>query len=329
MSNGTGRKRTLGIATEATYGVQASSPTFVLPILDTPRVEIMQNKEDNIASLGSTYNANQVVNTNRQSNVSVPVKVDEDQLPIFFKQKFTITSTTASGETAVYQHTLAYNSNNNGTSYTLFLEDGDRTSQVITGVRFSDLNLTAESGFLKLDLSGIGKYPTTWTGTNTVVQPKDFVGRNVALQFAEYTASLSTISALSAVLNHTFALSGDDLNFALGSQDLTSLFTTEDTFTNEIKMLFSDFTYRDLFEGNDRVKWTITAQDTGRYVTGSVASTNPYIQFSYPVGYIKNWVEEGGASDILTQTLTLMPVDEIGVSTAPLQIVVKNAISSY
>lgn len=329
MSNAPGRKRTLGIAVEGTYGTPASAPTFVVPVLDVPKFEVVQNKVRNTASFGNTYQTNDMTATTRLVNFAMPIKVDEDQLPIFFKQKFTITSALVTGESSVYQHTLAYNSNN-GNSYTLFLQDSDRTSQKISGVKFSAINLKADNKeYISLDITGMGQYPTTWTGTNTLVQPKEFVGRHATFNYGSYGVSKTAFSALTAVLNHTFNLSAEDTNFALGSQDMVTLINTEDDFQSIIEALMPDLTVRDDYQANTAKMWDLTITDTARNITGSVANTKPYIQFAYPVGFIESWKESGGLADILKQELTLTPVNRVGVSTAPLQIVVKNAIASY
>jgi len=331
MGNSIGRKRTLGIAVEGTYGTPASSATFVLPVLDVPRFELVQNKVRNTASMGSSYQTNNLMNTTSMVKFSMPVKVDEDQLPVFFKQKFTFASTTISGETTCYQHILTYSNTNYGTSYTLFFEDSDRTGSIISGVKFGKLNLVCDpKEYLKLEIEGVGKSPTTWTGTNTVTAPNEFVGKHATFNYGTYGGAKSAFSTLKATFSHNFNLSGDDTNFALGSAEMVNVATGEDDFSGAITALMPDFTtIRTDYSTNVLEQFDVTITDTSRSITGSVATTRPYIQFSYPAGYVEGWAEAGGAGDVLKQELTLTPIDKIGVATCPLTITVKNHVATY
>lgn len=320
----------MGISLEATYGTPVASPTFVLALQDTPKVEVVQNKVRNISALGSSYQANALTNTVKMANVNLNLKINEDILPLLFAQKFDIVSTTVSGETAVYNHVLSYNSGNVGKSYTLWLEDDDRTGQQIAGVKFSNINLISEpNGEIRAELTGLGKYPTTWTASHVVSAMNEFTGRSATFSYGTYTASEAAYPVLSATLNHTFGLSGDESNFVLGSADVAQIFTTEDEFVCEISALMPDLNDRDDYANNVKKKWSLNITDAGRFVAGSVTNINPSIKFSYPVGYVESWTEEGGLSDVLKQTLSLLPVDEPGVADAPLKITVVNATASY
>jgi hypothetical protein len=328
MANGIGRKRTMGIAKETTYGTIVGSPTFTLPLLDTPRVEIVQNKEENIAALGSTYAVNALMNTNRMVNFSMNIKIDEDHLPLFLLQRYTIDSDAHSGETVVYDHVATY-APGATTSYTLFLDDDDRTSIKMAGCKFESMNFSIEQGYIRVEVSGKGIFSDTWVGSNTVAQPKEFVGRHAVFGIGADGAGTTNTSIIKAMMNHSFTLSGDDFNFELGNQNMTALEVQEDRYELEVTKRFTNFTFRDYYTNNTKLEWDMLITDTARNVTGSVASTKPSILAEYPVGYMSAWAEEGGLGDSLTETFTLLAVDEVGVATAPAQFTITNAIASY
>ena len=330
MSNGIGRKRTMGIAGQASYSVPAVSPTFTLSLLDTPKITPVQNKVLNNAAMGSTYAENAAKKTTRQSTIGISFKVDENSLPLVLSQKFTIETVTAPGETEVYIHTLTYNSTNLGTAFTLFLQDSDRTSQTSEGVMFGNANLTIDQGFVRCDMEGIGKSPETWTNTNTIVAPNEFVGRNAAFSYGDYGSSTASNTILMANLNHNFPLSGDDTNFNLGDEDLGQLYTLEDSFEVVVSALFSSLTgFRSDYVDDTAKQAIFTLIDTDRYVSGSVANTRPKIVFNYPYAKVTGWEEQGGLGDVLKQQATLKPLDYVGVATAPLTITITNAVASY
>jgi hypothetical protein len=326
MANGIGRKRSMGIAMEATYGTYAATPIFTLPLLDTPRIDIKVNKERNVAALGSSYGADDVKTKNRMVEFSLNVKIDEDHVPMLLAQKFSISSVTASGETTVYNHTLTYSSSNDLASYTLFLDDDDRTSIKTSGCRFSKINIIAEQGFLRAEIDGMGSFPTNWSGSTTIVEPNEFVGRNVVYSFGTYGSTSTATSALTATLNHEFGLSAEETNFVLGSQEISKIYNTEDIFTSEIEGNFSAFaTFRDKYTANTAVQWDLNIIDTGRTVTGSSNNTTPKIKFDYKKGYIEDWSEDGGLSDILKEKVTLLAVDDPTIAAAPLEVTVTNS----
>lgn len=326
MSNGIGRKRSLSIAIEGAYGTASTDTKYILPIMGTPRFEVMANKERNTASLGSTYQADNLRTTEKYTEISLSVKVDEDTLPVLFSQQFAIASSTATD--SAYTHTLTYSNSNSLASYTLFLDDDDRTSEYVAGAMFSEINLTFERGYIVAELTGIAKSPTTWTGSNTLAQPNDFVGANAVLNYSAYTDSKAAYSVLTLGVNHSFNLSDDSSNFALGSEELSQVYGGESEFNTEVSALMADYSTRAHYTGNEKIKYDVTVTDTGRFVAGATA-TNPSIVFDVPAGYIEEWSEEGDAGDLIKQSFNMMAVDEIGVANAPMAITVVNNVASY
>lgn len=326
MSNAIGRKRSLSIAKEGAYGTASTGTKFILPIMGTPRFEVMANKERNTASLGSSYQADNLRTTERYTELSLSVKVDEDTLPLLFAQNFAITSSAATD--SAYTHTLNYSDSNALASYTLFLDDDDRTSEYVAGVRFGEINLTFERGYIVAELTGIGRFPATWTGSNTLAQPNDFVGAHAVFNYDAYTGSKAAYEILSVSVNNSFNLSGDDTNFVLGSLDIDEVFTTEAEFNMEISALMASYATRAHYTGNEKVKYDVTVTDTSRYVAGATA-TRPSIMFDVPAGYIEEWSEDGDAGDLIKQNFNVMAVDEIGVTDAPMEITVVNNVASY
>lgn len=333
MANAIGRQRVIGIAKETVYGTPAGAPTFYLPILDLPTLTVVQNKAENISALGSAYQVNAVKNTTRMATFTLNFKLNEDVLPLILGNKFSISSAAASGETVVYTHTLAYNSGITGasiTSYTLFLDDPILGDVLVSGAKFNSVNMTAEIGdFIKCEVSGTGKVPSSTSFSPSLTQPTEFVGRNVGFEYADYGSSYASTPIMSLNFNHTFNLSDEGSNFVLGSADLNSIYTTEDRFELSGSRLLTDSTIRDDFTNNTKVKAKISIIDTDRYVTGSVASTRPSIIAEYPAGYITTWAENGDLTSLIKEDFTFLPVDEVGIADAPAKFTITNKTASY
>lgn len=330
MSNGVGRKRSIGIAVESgSFGTGPVGATFVLPALEFTFAEEVKYIE-NTAMLGSTYAVNDAVMAYKQANISMKVKVDEDQFPIFLRQKWTIVSTTAPGETTVYQHTASYNNNNSGVSFSLFVSDPDRGNEIFRGFMYDAMNVSAtKDGFVTVELTGRSKYPVVFTGSLTVTEPKEFVGRNFTYKLTTDSGSLTSFNTLEWAQNQTFSLSDEADNIFLGNSEMTQQFTKEDRFETEITTLYSDRTIRDYFAAGTLMKTEGTITDLGRFVTTSVANTNPSIVITTPRHAIIEWAKDGAAGDILKQKFKLLTLDKVAISDTPNKMVIVNATPSY
>jgi hypothetical protein len=200
----------------------------------------------------------------------------------------------------------------------------------VKDVLFDQLNFTLDSDFVRVSAQAAGSFPVTWTGSNTIVQPNEFTGRNVVFDYGDYSGSKSAYSILSATLNHSFKRSDDKDNFALGSQDLAFHQLAEDAeFTQEVIGLESNRDNYDDFVTNTKKKYDFTITDTDRYVTASSASTRPSIVFDYAVGVVEKHDEDAPLDQEIKETLSLMAVDEVGVAGTPMSITVVNNIASY
>jgi len=330
MANGLYRKITMGIATETgSYGNGMASPTYSIPNVEL-QVEEVTDKVENNAMFGSSYAVNDSMMSMQHTNFNMKMKVDENLLPLLLKQKFSISSAAVGGDTLVYTHTLSYNTTNAGSDYTLFFQDPDRTSMKITGCKFDKIDIEAtQDNFVLLTVSGKGKYPTTWTGSNTMVAPREFVGRNVAFRFATATGALASTKVLDLKLSHAFPLSDDKVNVSLGSSTYDGLYTLADRFESEVTLLMPDTTIKGYYDNYTKVQSDVTITDTGRIIVGSTTNLNPSIIFTYPIQEILKWNREGGLDELVQQKVSLLALNKTGTSDAPMKVVIKNNVASY
>ena len=323
MSNAIGRIRLLGIAAQPTFGTAATVPSFVLPMLDAPTIETVVTKIRDEAALGSAYGVDAVDNGNRFANIPISVKLDEDQLPILYKQRYDITTVT--GSAGVFTHSLAF-TNNTNCWYTLFLEDDNRETYVVRDALFDSLNITADQEYIRLEGNAVGHYPVVSTANLTVKQPKTFLGSNANFFYGDYGGAKTAYKTLAFNLNHTFGLSDEGDNFFLGSQDLGNHVLTQDEYMYEFTGLESDRTNYDDFTANTKKHFDFVLTTT-RTITGS--SVTPQITFNVPVAALETWSEDVPLDQLVKETFGLLALDEVGVTNAPLKITVINNTSSY
>jgi hypothetical protein len=328
-----GRLVTLGIAPEATPYTAEASATYIMPNVEIkidPKVEMAKDE----AMLGSSFAFDDARPALQWSEVSGKMKVNEDILPMILKQKFSISSSASVGETVVYTHTMTYLNTNVPSakqSFTLFVDDPAVADQKIAGFRFEKMDFSIDQkGFVYMEFSGKGLFPASATITNSIsLAPNSFLGRHTVFQFANFGSALANLSILTLKLAHSFPLNGDDTMFELGSEAPTNILTLADEFTMEFSKIRANNTYRDAWSAGTKVQAKATISDTSRYVVGSVASTRPSIAFFYPTAKITEWSDEMGANDVRKETPVLSAIDDPAVATAPLQIVITNAVASY
>lgn len=334
MDNGIKRRTSVGVAAEDSYGVYTgTASSYVLQVMSY-EINPIVNKIENEAMFGSTYGVNDAKIANKYCKVDITAKVDENVIPLLLKQKMSISSALVSGESAVYKHTLTYSNNNvasTGQSFALFLDDPDRQDYRITGARFSNFDfIGAQDNFFLIEMSGMAKFPVATGITNTIdFSAREFVGRNISFQMADYGDSLSSQLLASLSARHSFMLSENEDNILLGEEEPGRLFTKDDRFEAECVALFDNTDIRDVWAANTRQKSQITVSDSDRYVEGSVANTNPSLTFIYPVQHIIDWTKQGGANDIMKQQFRLLAIDDPSIATAPISIEIVNSVASY
>lgn len=325
MANGIGRLITLGIAKQSTFDTAAGSPVFTLPVTNTAKFEYTINKEENNAALGSGYEVNKTENTTQFATISPEVKVDEDHIPLLFGQRYSISTTTASGETSVYQHTLTH-SNTTNHYYTLFLQDDQRDSYIMKNALISTIELMNEQGFYMSNLEITGNLPEQSSVTNTISAIKEFVGRHTTFEIADSGSSTSAVDVRNVTYSHTFNLSSEDFNFALGSPDLSAHQINSDRAEISLTKNMDSMDNFDDYRNNQAKTLKINSTNSDREVTGSTNNTNPSIVVDVPVSEYLEYTDRDGDLDTqLSEELNFLALDDPGTSDTPSKITVVNA----
>lgn len=330
MAQGILRRVTLAIAQESTPLTASTGTKYMVPNVEMsydPQVMVAENG----SMLGSDYEISQTMTTIRQVSASMKFKLDENLIPLILRNKFAISTTAVSGDSGVYDHVLSYSGGSapaSGQSFTLFWDDPDIGDCVLTGFRFNSTNFEYKpQDFATVAVEGVGKYWTETAVTNTVSATlREFVGRHTTTQMADYGGAYADEYLYELAQNHTFESGGEDRNFYLGNTDLSVNLLKQSKFELSALVKYTDLSYRNDWENGTQKKVKVTVTDTGRTIgTGS----NPSVIFEYPIVKITKWAEEGGANDVRAQRLTMLPIDDPSVATAPLTVTVRNAVASY
>lgn len=326
MASTIGRLRTLGIAAQPTFGQAAPSASFVVPLTNAPMITTVVTKIMNEAALGSSYGVNDIEKTTRYSQLALEFKVDEDQFPLLLKQRFTITSVTAS-QSSAYVHTLAY-SNNTNCYYTLFLNDDNNQDYVVRDALFDDHTISFDQDFVRVSTNVIGAYPTATAVSLTPSQPKEFVGRMVNYLADAVPGTVTASTALAVTANMDFGINSEDSRFGLGTTDLAVLKLTTDKYSFNVSRVKTDTTAYDDYNSNGSRQFRVLAMSTDRLV-GSTIGTRPQIQFDVLRSRIENYTEEADLDELVKENFDLTAMKPYGVADTPLKVTVVNATASY
>lgn len=330
MAQGVLRRVTLAIAQESTPLTVSTGTKYIIPNVELsydPQVMYAENS----SMLGSDYETSQTMPTIRQTSMTMKFKLDENLIPLVLRNKFAISTSAWTGDTGVYDHTLTYKGGSvagSGESFTLFWDDPDIGDCVVAGFRFNSTNFEYKpQEFVTVGIEGIGKYLDEQAVTNTVSATlREFVGRHTTTQMADYGSSYATENLYELTQNHNFTTGGEDRNFYLGSETMAINLLKESKFELSALVNYTDYSYRNDYENKTQKKVKVTVTDTGRTIG---ASSNPSVEFEYPIVNITKWAEEGGPNDIRAQRLTMLPIDDPSVSGAPLKVTVRNTVASY
>lgn len=328
MANGTGRNLTFGIAAQPTFGTPVTASTYTLAVTNAPSIERSISKLLDTAQLGSVYSTDDIENGNRQATITLEGKVDENYLPLLLKQRFSITSVTASGETAVYQHTLAF-TNTTNSWYTLQIDDSSNQSYYIQDALITNLKLTMNGEFITFSAEFAGAYPVTYSGSNVAVQPKTFVGRMATFKYANDGSTPTATNVLSSTATFEFGTNSDETKFFLGKQDLGTHELTQDTYLLEVTTLESGVGNVNDFTLNTAKEAQIVVTNTDRNVVGAVAATKPSFTIDIPYAKLQEYSTSYPTDDSKMETFKLMALDKVGEINAPAKLTVVNSVATY
>lgn len=256
------RLRQIGIGKETTPGTGVSATHWIG--VDTgiviPEVEYVEDG----SSAGRIEKpiASKVVKENAVTRFTAPAR--SDWLGMLLRAALgSVSSATASGESAVYEHTFTVSNSVAHPAYSVIVKDGVATERS-TYSMLSKLTLSCESmGLLTCEAEFVGKALGTTTGTPSYSSDHIWKGANGSIKLA---TAISGLSGASAVDFSRFSLTiekGLVQHHTLGSVTLNKNINTVLRITGELDLLYDATTYRDyVTDGAERAMQITFAGDS-------------------------------------------------------------------
>ena len=239
----------------------------------------------------------------------------------------TLNTATASGESAVYEHTLTVKNDNDHPAYTIVCKDGIAAEYSAYSM-LNKLSFECDArGLLMFDAEFVGRTLTSTTATPAYTTDHIWKGSQGSIKLA---TDLSGLGAASAVKFHHLSLSIEkDLkqHQSFGSNTLEQNLNGPLKISGELQLLHSANTYRDLsVAGTDKAMRISFAGDS----IGNAETTEVQINLAKCV--IKEWDLSDGNDDLQIETIRFEAQYDMDEGTPQMVNVVltnANAGSSY
>lgn len=219
------------------------------------------------------------------------------------------TTTTASGETAVWTHTLTRKNTNPPKTLTMHYNDGQDMRKYAYAV-INTLELTVSDGLATLSCNILSKFPSSSTGSLAITEERVMAFKDYTVKFgsgATGTAALTAAASASATPLSSFTLrinNNAEAQYLSGSNDAAQISMGEFEVDGEYLLFFESLTERNHYEtllsgggGTDLVRAMIVTF-SGKSI-GSAETEE--IEIRIPNFYIKQREVDTAASGFLTE----------------------------
>lgn len=292
-----GRLRQIGIGKEATKGT-AVAAAFWIGVESGKVIPLVEYAQD-LSNNGriETPTQSKVVRNDAITTFSAPAR--SDWLGMLLKAALgSLSSATASGESAVYEHTISVLNSNDHPAYTLRQKDGI-TAEYSAYSMLSKLTLSCEaSGLLMVEAEFIGRQLTASAATPAYTTDHIWKGSQGTIKLA---TDLSGLGAATAVPFHRFKLEIDKgllVHHTFGSITLAEGLNGPLKITGELELLHAANTYRDFVTaGSERALRIAFAGDS----IGNAETSE--LQINLAKCAFEEWDVDDGNDDLQMETI--------------------------
>ena len=262
MSVKIGRQAFVGVGIESIAGTAVAASKY-LPFV-TCTLRGMQEAITDEAAKGVREKVWGAVVGKKHGEGDIEIYADVENAPYLLYPAFGVcSSATASGETAVFEHTITRKTGNPPKTMTVIYNDTMDTRKYTYGV-VNTLELTVSDGLATISASVLSKFPATGTGTQAVTEEKVLAFKDYTIKFgsgATGTAALSAAAIATATPVRSFTLkvnNNAEVQYLSGTNDATQIAMGQLEIDGEYTLFYESTTqrihYETLLNGSDPVK---------------------------------------------------------------------------
>lgn len=332
MSVKLGRQPYIGIGLETTAGT-AVPATKYLPFVSCTVRGIQEPLLDDSAKGIREKTWGAALGPSRGEG-DLEVYVDVENAPyLIYPALGTISSTTASGETTVFEHTITRKNTNPPKTITVIYNDTQDTRKFVYGV-VNSLELTVSDGLATLSANILSKFPTSGTGTQAITNERILAFKDYTIKIgsgATGTAALAAAASASATKVRSFSLrinNNAEVQYLSGDRSAAQISVGELEIEGEYVLFYESTTdrvhYETLQDGSNPVRAMIVT-----FTGDSIGSAETEeIQIKIPNFYIKERGIDTGISGFITENPSFAAVYDSS-ETKSIQIKITNMENSY
>lgn len=300
MAKFVGRRCTVGIAKESSRGT-AVVPTFWIP-LTTISFDEKVNKVRTEEGFGNIQEGSDSYITSIYGEGDMEAEIRVAALGLILYGLFgTVSSATAAGEAAVYEHTYSIANTNQHQSLSLLAQDPIQ-AQMMALTMIDSLKITVEpSGVVKYTVSFKSRGAKEWT-TQTATYTSDsykFLHQHFSLKVASAIAGLGAASALSVKSFEIEIAKNVVIDNVAGTVQPEDLLNQQFAVTGTIKMNHEDNT----FKGYDLDNTYRAMQFNLLHPTTIGNAEKNELNIQLPRVSFTEWERDRSLNDIVGQTI--------------------------
>jgi len=286
-----GREPYIGVGIESTAGTAVVASKY-LPFVTCTLRGIHEPMEDEAAK-GVRERVWGVIGGRKRGEGDIEIYADVENAPyLLYPALGTMTTTTASGESVVYEHVIKRSTSSTPKTLTILYNDTQDT-RAYSYAAINTLELTVSDGLATISANIISKFPTTGTASLSITEERIFSFKDYTIKFGSGstgTLALAAANSADATQVRSFTLRINNSAEAVyqsgdaSAQDITvAQFEADGEYTLFYESTTDRAFYETLLSGGDAVRAmvvTFTGDSIGSAETEEIKIEIPNFHLS-------------------------------------------------
>lgn len=332
MSVKLGREPTVGIGIESTPGTAVVASKY-LPFV-TCNIRGIQEPITDESVKGVRDKTWGAITGPKHGEGDIETYVDvENAMYLLYPALGSCSSTTASGETAVYEHTLTRKLSNPPKTVTIIYND-TQDARAYTYAVINTLELTVSDGLATISANILSKFPTSSTSSQSITEERVLAFKDYTIKFgsgATGTEALTAAAAATATPVRSFTLkinNNAEVQYLSGDNNAAQISIGEFEVEGEYTLFYESTTDRDHYEtllnNSDPVRAMIVSFTGNSIGSGETEE----IQIKIPNFYLHDRTVDTASNGFITENPSFV-AEYDPTESKTIQIVVTNQTASY
>ena len=327
-----GREPYVGVGIESTPGTGVAATKY-LPFVTCT----IQGKQEPImddSAKGIREKAMGAIAGKKHGEGDIEIYADAENAPyLIYPALGVCSSETASGESAVYEHTITRKASNPPKTISVIHNDTQDTRKYTYGV-VNTLELNVTDGLATISANFLSKFPTTGTGTRAITVENVFAFKDYTVKFgsgATGTAALSDAAGNAATPLRSFTLNinnNAEVQYCSGDASPAQISIGELEIGGEYSLFYESTTdrvhYETILDGADAVRAMIVS-----FTGGSIGNAETEeIEIRIPNFYLSDRGVDTAISGFITESPSFVANYDV-TELKSIQVKITNETSSY